>query len=160
MLRFPRLLSRRGPTAPGLPPRVALLALSLSLCGAVVLGAPGCRSTPSDIAEGPSYPEERGQSRVVDIQVTRDDTHITFTNTTAQAIPPCRMWLNRWYMLDFQGLGVGETVTLDLRDFRDRYGDRFRGGGFFATEFPDKLVLAQLEIGPELVGLVVIAGDP
>ena len=34
----------------------------------------------------------------------------------------------------------------------------FRGGGFFATETPDALVSAQLQINGEMIGLIVIGG--
>jgi hypothetical protein len=110
------------------------------------------------MVEGPEYPADAKQARVLDIQVTRAETQITFTNTTARAIPPCRMWINRWWSVEFPGMAVGETRTLDLRDFKDRFGEPFRGGGFFATEAPDQLVHAQFQIEGELVGLVVITG--
>lgn len=133
--------------------------LGLFLAGSVLVGGAGCASTGSDISQRATFPEARKQSRVLDIQVTREETDILFTNTTAAAIPPCRMWLNRWYALDFKGLGIGESTRLDLRDFKDRYGEAFHGGGFFATEYPDRLVLAQFEIGEDLVGLIVIGGE-
>jgi hypothetical protein len=68
------------------------------------------------------------------------------------------MWINAWFSREFKGLAVGESVEMSLFDFKDQYGDTFRAGGFFATQKPTRLVLAQLEYENELVGLVVV-GD-
>lgn len=110
-----------------------------------------------DIEEGPTYPGTQ-QTRVLDVQVFRDETQIRFTNTSARTFGPCRMWLNQWYSRELDGLAAAETVTLNLGEFRDRYGAPFRAGGFFATERPDRLVLAQIEENNEIVGLVVVGG--
>lgn len=151
----PATISRIGPSRIGAVPSL----LCVFLAASALLSGAGCQSNGGQVAGGATFPESRKQSRVLDIQVTRDETDISFTNTTPAAIPPCRMWLNRWYALDFKGLGIGESTRLDLRDFKDRYGEAFHGGGFFATEYPDRLVLAQFEIGEELVGLIVIGGE-
>jgi hypothetical protein len=95
----------------------------------------------------------------VDIQVFRHGTIIRFTNTTARSFPAGRMWLNQWYSREIPPLGVGEKMQLSLREFKDQYGESFRAGGFFATRRPAKLVLAQLDVDDELVGLVVIGED-
>lgn len=132
------------------------------MAAAVVLG--GCTSGSRVDAGLPEYPIELRQTKVLDVQVVRDDTHITMTNTTARSIGKARMWVNGWYSHDIEGFGVGESLTLSLFDFKDAYGTPFRAGGFFATERPDRLVLAQLEpldVEPrELLGLVVVGrGD-
>lgn len=124
-------------------------------------GLTGCAESGSRIdAALPTYPVELRQSTVLDIQVVRDDTHITMSNTTARAIGKARMWINGWYSREIDGLGVGQSLTLNLYDFRDPYGTQFRAGGFFATQRPDRVVLAQLEpleVEPrELIGLVVV----
>lgn len=136
------------PTDPILS-RAAALALAAA-CAACA----GC-SQNADITEGPSYPEIR-QGATLDIHVVRDETVIELTNTTANTIPSCRMWLNRWYSRDLAGLGVGQSVTIGLSEFKDQYGRSFRAGGFFATERPETLVQAQLEIEGRMLGLVVI----
>jgi hypothetical protein len=120
----------------------------------------GCKSGSRVDAGFPEYPTDVRQTAVLNIQVVRDDTKITFTNTTARSIGRSRMWINGWYSHEIEGLRVGETLTLDLYDFRDTYSTQFRGGGFFATERPERVVLAQIEpldVEPrELLGLVVV----
>lgn len=133
--------------------RLLPAALWFALGAAALLG-PGCHEQ-NRIDGGPVYPEMQ-QSRAIDVQVIRDETTITFTNTSAQTIPACRMWVNRSWSLDIEQVGIGETRRLDLRDFKDEFGESFRAGGFFATEAPDKVVAAQLEMGGEMVGLIVI----
>ncbi|MBL8990248.1 MAG: hypothetical protein JNJ48_01570 [Phycisphaerae bacterium] len=130
--------------------RAAALALAAA-CAACC----GC-SQNAAIIEGPQYPETR-QSATLDVHVLRDETRISLTNTTANAIPACRMWLNQWYSRDFPGLGVGQTVTIDLSEYKDQYGRAFRAGGFFATERAEWLVQAQLEIDGRVIGLVVVS---
>lgn len=125
----------------------------LALCLAVVAG---CSSGHSGFIEGAIYPANVQQARSLDIQVFRDDTRIRFTNTTARSIPACTMWVNAWFSRELPGVAVGETVEMSLFDFKDQYGDEFRAGGFFATDKPMKLVLAQLETDDELLGLVVV----
>ena len=135
-----------------------MLLASCLLAGVVgaVTGVGGCATAQSGFIEGPIYPGNITQTATLDIQVFRDDTRIRFTNTTARSIPACRMWVNAWFSRELPGVAVGETVELSLFDFKDQYGDEFRAGGFFATDTPMKLVLAQLEIGDELMGLVVV----
>lgn len=123
----------------------------------VILAAVGgCSSRSGEIASGPTYPSH-AQAGSLDIQVVRDGTSIRMTNTTARSLAAGRIWANRWYSTEFPGLGVGETLSMELGDFKDQYGDAFRAGGFFATERPAQLVQAQLELGEELIGLVVIS---
>jgi hypothetical protein len=124
---------------------VAAAACTLASC------APG----PNADLAGPEYPI-RDQGRTLDIQVVRDETRIRLTNTTARGFGAGRLWINRWYSLPIERLEVGQTLDLDLWDFRDRHGEPFQAGGFFATRKPERLVLAQLESGDELLGLVVV----
>ena len=127
--------------------------------GAVTLLA-GCRTGSRVEAGLPMYRDDAVQTSVMDVQVVRDDTHITMTNTTARSIGRARMWVNGWYSREIDGFGVGETLRLNLYDFKDAYGTPFKAGGFFATERPEKLVLAQIEpldVEPrELLGLIVV----
>lgn len=125
--------------------------------------AGGCGSASKPGRPGASYPRELQQVGALDIQVVRDETEIELTNTTASSFGPCTLWLNARYSKPLDGLKIGETLRLPLRDFRDEHGDAFRAGGFFATELPERLVLAQLELPiegqPRLVGLIVIARE-
>lgn len=112
---------------------------------ALVLGACSTSGSPGAGGEPRSYPFELRQERTLDIQVFLNPSTIEFTNTTATAFGPSRVWLNQRYGRDIDALGVGETLVLDLETFRDRFGDPFPSGGFFATDLPERLVLAQLE---------------
>lgn len=102
------------------------------------------------------YPQGMTQSRVVNIQVSRQETHITLTNTTAQSFDGGTLWMNAQYARPIEGLAIGQTLRLDLHDFRNEHSEPFRAGGFFATERPDVLYLAQLETREEMIGLIVI----
>lgn len=108
---------------------------------------------------GRAYPLDKAQARVDDIQVKREGTQIVFTNTTDHAFGPLTMWLNGEFSREIDGIAIGETVRLSLSDFRNEFGERFRAGGFFATEKPSDVVLAQFEIDAQLVGLVVVRGQ-
>lgn len=133
-------------------PRTAgvLAMLLASACG-------GCAAlTGPAPAEPARLAESLDQSRVLDIQVFRDGTELRLTNTTARRFAPGRIWVNRRYSAPTPALGLGESVSLDLRSFVNEHGERFRAGGFFATREPDLVVLAQLESGGALYGLVVV----
>jgi len=102
------------------------------------------------------YPAEMEKQPSLPIQVLRDVTKIRLTNTTARSFGPSTMWLNGRYSREIEGLGIGETLTLDVGDFTDEFGARFRGGGFFATVNPDPLVMAEIETDGQMFGLVVV----
>jgi hypothetical protein len=126
----------------------------------------GCHAT-TEIVEGPAYPAAASRGQTLDVQVTRDTTKISFTNTTATTLGPGRLWINGWFSRDFPEIAPGESISFDLYEFKDRYGTAFRGGGFFASERPDRVVLVEIEpITPTadaskstLLGLVVVKGD-
>lgn len=126
--------------------------MTLALGAALLLGA--CRGQPT-IVQGEVYPAELKQSRVLDVQVARERTHITLVNTSAQALGG-RLWVNQWWSRELPSVEPGQRITLDLREFKDRFGKPYRAGGFFATENPDKLVLTQLQSGGEMLGLVTL----
>ena len=119
-----------------------MLPLTASIVAVVVVL--GCTST-KEIANGRPYPNYLRQDRTLDIQVFMLPTELTFTNTTATRFGPSTLWLNMWFSREIPSIEPGQTLTFKLKDFRDQYGDPFKPGGFWATETPDKLVLAQLE---------------
>lgn len=135
--------------------------------GLVLVALSGCAGS----GGGPGRPfpaglTADGPDRVEDVQVVRDSTWITLTNTTARPLPASTLWLNRRFARDIDALPVGQSLSLPLRSFRDEFGTPFRAGGFFATEQPERVVLAELEprpatpdAEPELIGLVVVAGE-
>lgn len=137
------------------------------LAPALLLAA--CSSRPAPAPYAREYPENLPQESVLDIQVFRGTKTVEFTNTTGRAFGPCTLWLNARYSRPIDAIAVGQTLTLPLADFRDQWQDVFRGGGFFATERPDRLVLAQLEVPrpdalqegqkPTLLGMVVVRGE-
>ncbi len=137
------------------------LALGLTAAAAIT-GVFGCASGPA--SPGPEYPDELRQSRTLDVQVFRSARHVQFTNTTAERFGESRIWLNARYSRDIESLAPGQSVEFPLESFVDEHGDVFRGGGFFATEIPERLVLAQLEtLNDErtlvLLGLVVVKSE-
>ena len=131
---------------------------------ALVLVAPACSSGPEKVDYAREFPRALPRKETLDIQVFRQSQEIEFTNTTARSFGPSTLWLNGRFSRPIDGLAVGETLKFRLRDFRDQYGDPFREGGFFATEKPEKLVLAQLETpdgggNPIMLGLIVVGTE-
>lgn len=122
--------------------------------------APGCGSS-TQIVERSPYPRATPAGPTLDIQVVRDGTEIELTNTTARSLGRSVIWLNRRHGLEIEGLRVGERRRIRLRDFLDEYSQPFRAGGFFATETPERLALAEIETEVEpgrtqMLGLVVV----
>lgn len=133
------------------PLAAALAAMTLCLC----LGA--CARS-HQITQGRPYPQQMRRGTTLDIQVIRRGTSIELTNTTARSFGPSILWINGRFSNRIEGLAIGEKLDLPLRQFRDQYNERFRAGGFFATEKPELLALAELqpESGGEIFGLVVV----
>ena len=139
---------------------VTLPRLALPACAAAMLA--GCSSAggllePTSAEPGPP-PSTLAQGEVLNIQVFRNVTDLELTNTTARSFGPGRHWINERYSREIDGLAIGESLDLPLREFVDEFGDPFRAGGFFATRDPDRLVLAQLESEGVLYGLL-LGGD-
>lgn len=103
-----------------------------------------------------AYPRQLSRSGTLSVQVIRRVTHIELSNTTAQAFGPSTIWVNGRFSKTIDGFAVGQTLKLDLREFRDQFGETFRAGGFFATRDPDALVLCELESGDSIYGLIVV----
>lgn len=127
------------------------------------VGMTACASPKTRVAWARPYPEATASGGVADIQVIREETRITMTNTTAREFGPSTVWINMQWALPIAGFKPGETMTLDLAQFRNEYHERFRAGGFFAVERPDTVALTQIETAgvegkAEMVGLVTVKG--
>jgi hypothetical protein len=122
----------------------------------------GCQSS-RNIVPGLAYPPSVARSSTLDIQVFRRETKIELTNTTARNFGPSILWLNARFSHEIPKLDVGETLVLRLKEFKDQYGDSFRGGGFFATERPERLALAEIQPKdanpPTILGMIVVGGE-
>lgn len=153
-------MTQHSPTAVIRVPGLATRVLAAALAAATLLGA--CRSGPSKVDYARSFPPLAQQGNV-NVQVVRKVTKIELTNTTARDFGPSTLWINSRFARPVESFKVGETLTLDLREFRDEHHDAFRAGGFFAAEPPDKIALVQIETQgaegkPELIGFVVVGG--
>jgi hypothetical protein len=135
------------------------VAVSLGLLGA----AAGCSGpvTAGPEAHARAYPFEADRAQVHDIQVFREGTHLRLTNTTAKSFGPGTLWVNQRFSLPVDGLAVGQSLDLNLYDFVDEFGEKFRAGGFFATRNPDPVVLVQYETAADdaMHGLVLVRDD-
>lgn len=145
------------------PRLTRLVAAVAATCAAAALAA--CSSTPAPVEYARPFPQQLVQAETVDVQVFRREKTVFFTNTTARRFERGTMWLNRRYSRPFEPIAPGESFEAPLHEFRDEFGEPFRAGGFFASEFPDRLVLAQLETPQadgrsRLVGLVVVQSLP
>lgn len=116
---------------------------ALALVAATI--AAGCSSGPTPVPYAREYPKNVRQDGSIDIQVFRDTKTIELTNTSGQTFGPSTIWLNARFCRPIDGFAVGQTLKLPLAEFRDQWQDPFRGGGFFAIDTPDRLVLAQIE---------------
>lgn len=126
-------------------------------------GVVGCTGGQRALVDDPAraYPVAAEIARPVDVHVLRNDTRITMTNTTPEQLGPGIMWLNKEFSAPFAPMHAGETRTLPLGSFTNRYGQSFRAGGFFATRAPSKLVAVELqaEDAEVMVPLIVVRGE-
>ncbi len=117
-----------------------------------------------DVDYARAYPRAAPRGDVLDVQVFRADTMLTMTNSTSRSFGPSTLWVNERFSRPIDAFASGQTLKLDLYEFRDQYQDQFRAGGFFATRDPDPVVLVQLETGAEdgaqeLIGFVVVSNE-
>lgn len=139
--------------------RVRISLVMILLLGAALAACPGCAPVLTSRGDpGPRYPESLERGETLNIQVLREDDRqtIVLTNTTARAFDAGRLWVNAWFSRPIEGLDVGETIRIPVRDMIDEHGKRMRGGGFFSTERPDPLLLAEVEADGAMYGLVVV----
>lgn len=128
-----------------------------ALACTLAAGLAGCGG-PSKVDYARPYPVEKPQNATVDIQAQRFETEIRLTNTTAANLGPGTVWVNQQWAHPIDGLKIGESVTLSLTDFANEFNERFRAGGFFATERPDTVMQVQFEAdgASEMLGLVAV----
>lgn len=131
---------------------------------------PGCSLLPTALTGGPEvtyareFPPDLTQYEQLNIQARRQGHDLTITNTTAERFEASTLWINQRFGYPLPSLDIGQSVTVDLRDFVDEFSEHFRGGGFFATERPADAMLIQLETqrngSTELLGLVSVGETP
>jgi len=144
-------------------PRAVLTGVAVSMTVVLTTSLGACRSRPSAVDYARPFPP-LAQQASVNVQVVRKTTKIELTNTTARDFGKSTLWINSRFAHPIEEFKVGQTLSLDLSDFRDEHNDAFRAGGFFAAEPPDKIALVQMEtVGvegkPEMVGFVIVGGD-
>ena len=85
------------------------------------------------------------------------ESHVN-VNSTAHSFGSSNLWINQQYTQPLPPIPAGSTLRVNLWDCYDDLGDQFNAGGFWRTDEPTQLVLAQLQLGDEqpLVGLLVI----
>ncbi|MCA9292782.1 MAG: hypothetical protein KDA20_03090 [Phycisphaerales bacterium] len=134
-----------------------LLAVVAGVC---VLG--GCSST-APAFEVSTYPAGLGQQVLTEATVERSGVVMRVTNGSSMALGPGTMWVNQEFSHPVGVLDAGTAVDFDLSAFRNEFGERFRAGGFWATEKPKLLSLVQIKPdgnGGSLIGLVVVKDEP
>ena len=117
------------------------------------LGA-GCAAGPVDYAR--PYPEDKQPAQAVNIQVFRREDHLSLTNTSPYDFGPSTLWVNAAFSRPINALRIGQTLDLSLHEFRNEHSEPFRAGGFFATDLPSVLVLAEIESNDRLYGMIVV----
>ncbi len=126
---------------------------------AVALTGSGCHHADFNpaLARSP-YPYELHTTETAQAEVFRDGTSISIVNATANSWMSPIIWVNQQYSMPVSELSAGQTLALDLRQFRDDLGETFPAGGLFATRktMPVRLVELQAAPGEPLIGLVAI----
>jgi hypothetical protein len=104
------------------------------------------------------YPHDLHRPEALDIQVFREGPHIEIVNATARSFYDFDLWINQRYVRRLEALRAGDTVRVSLWGFYDVRGDRFSAGGFWRTEPPTPLRLAEIQPGENepMIGMVVI----
>lgn len=122
-----------------------------------VLLLAACSGSPT-IELARAYPLDKPQINTLDVQAQRFETELRITNTAARHLGSGTVWINQQWSHPIDGLEIGQTVSLPLGNFVNEYSERFRAGGFFATERPDTVMQVQYEEeqGGEMLGFVAV----
>ena len=104
------------------------------------------------------YPYELHTTNVLPIQVFRDGTSIEIVNSTDQSWQDVTVWINQRFAAPLKQLAPGQRVSMNLFDFRDDLGERFRAGGLLRTRPPATVELIELQPKPgePMVGLISV----
>lgn len=129
----------------------ALLAASITLCA--------CATSPTPRIMHAKFPEAAPRGETLDVQVRRDGAFLEVLNTSSRSLDAGTLWLNMRFSTSVDALGPGQSMRIDLREFRDDVGDVFRAGGFFSKEKPDTVVLAQWQTDGQMLGLIAVAEE-
>lgn len=105
---------------------------------------------------GEVYPSMKDRRGALDIQARLEGRRLSFVNTTPRTLPAGRVWLNAWYSAPVGETPVGAAVEIPLSAFRDEHGESIRGGGFFASEAPERITLVERESEDGVYGLIVV----
>ncbi|MDP6693509.1 MAG: hypothetical protein QF444_04205 [Phycisphaerales bacterium] len=122
----------------------------------------GCQTPLPDISKATQrYPFELHSSEVLPIQVIRKGEHIIIVNSTADDFNNATIWINQQYTQSLPMMPAGSTIRINLWDCYDAFGEKFNAGGFWRTDEPTKLVLAELQQheNQPLIGLLVIGEE-
>ncbi len=122
----------------------------------------GCQAPPPDISKATGrYPFDLHTTNSVSIQVIRDQEYIKIVNSTANDFTESMLWVNQQYTQSLPPMPAGSTISVNLWNCYDSLGDQFNAGGFWRTDEPTSLVIAELQQGESqpLVGLLVIGEE-
>ncbi|MBI1190196.1 MAG: hypothetical protein GC200_05875 [Tepidisphaera sp.] len=114
-------------------------------------------TTPQPLGPGILWLNKRFGAQIGEIPVgTRARLGLSATRDSAGDQPEQSGFAGSLPVID-----IGNTPLLDLNDYYDERGDKFRAGGFFASEPPQPLVLVQVEqMGADgqqhMLGLIVV----
>jgi hypothetical protein len=118
-----------------------------------------CQAPGPDISKATGrYPLDLHTSNSISIQVIRDQEYVKIVNSTAYDFTESMLWVNQQYTQPLPPMLAGSTIRVNLWDCFDSLGDQFNAGGFWRTDEPTKLVIAELQQSDfqPLVGLIVI----
>jgi hypothetical protein len=95
------------------------------------------------------------------IQVVRDQEFATIVNSTANDFEQTTLWVNQQYTQPIPPMQAGSTIKVNLWNCYDSLGEQFNAGGFWRTDEPTALVIAELQVSDSqpLVGLLVIGEE-
>jgi len=132
------------------------LTLTVLILGLISVTLMGCASTTPTERVARQYPSGAPVGTTLPIQVVVDSRRVVFTNSTGTVFGPSALWLNQWYSVAIKGMAIGETISIPISRFIDEHGQQMRGGGFFATESSERIVLAELQTGGVVRGMPVV----